>query len=208
MGFFEAYVFIRILIFFDVELKKYLRYHECSNELKKTVTPFIFFFREWYCKMGDVRRSQLNETQAKDISLLFEDFEGYCRDKTRQLRVRERRYRDIVKFARRQAEIIIFGAGDLGSGIYCYLRRCDTDNVVAFCDNDESRQGKRFLDRELLLPGVAVARYPKAAYIVSSARYGLDIAFQLIAMGIDPMKIYLNLDMNMWDASELPTLKI
>ena len=81
--------------------------------------------------------------------------------------------------------IVLFGASKFGSLVYAKLK--NEKNIIYFADNDSNKWGKLYEGIEVINP-IKVKDFKNVQIIISSS-YDLQIAEQLIAMGIKRFKI-------------------
>lgn len=88
-------------------------------------------------------------------------------------------------------KVVIFGASGGGRAV---LKACMGMgiNVVAFCDNDEKKQGNGFMDKPVIPPS-KIERYTLDGIIIGSAVYQEDIYRQIKGLkdkGIEIIKLW------------------
>lgn len=86
-------------------------------------------------------------------------------------------------------EFVIFGNGENGDIILDYLKKREI-KAVAFCDNDEKKQGTQYRDIEVLSLSEVRIKSPAAKYIVSVIEHRDEIAEQLESVGVFEESIF------------------
>ena len=80
-------------------------------------------------------------------------------------------------------DIVIFGTGNLGALVGCYLE-LSGKRAVAGIDNASWKWNKKINGLNILPPDEGVRRYPHAVYIIANAVHGWDMLKQLVQSGI------------------------
>ena len=124
------------------------------------------------------------------MSLLISDYKQFCLRAKEIAEHNKKLLCDWVLHLKQQPEIVLFGAGEIGGSVLCYLRRNNID-IVGFCDNDKKRWDTSYMNRPVYSPAEAAENYPSAVYVVSVIEeLAIDIKSQLVKSGVDPVNIY------------------
>lgn len=94
---------------------------------------------------------------------------------------------------------IIFGAGTYGRKA---LIEYGEDSIIAFVDNDVDRQGKTYLNKEIISLQTAIEKYNNVHFIVASI-YSSSIIKQLEEYGINDYSLYVNDTHGYYETSEI-----
>ena len=86
-------------------------------------------------------------------------------------------------------ETVLFGASKRGEMAYEKLK--DSYNVVAYVDNDKSKQGKSFCGLKVYNPEILKNYYYN---VIISSMYDVDIVKQLIEYGIKKFSLFEKVD--------------
>lgn len=87
-------------------------------------------------------------------------------------------------------DIIIFGTGNIGALVSCYLE-LNGNPAVAGIDNASWKWNEEINGLRILSPDEGVKRYPHAVYIVANAAHGWDMSKQLMKLGIKEDQIII-----------------
>lgn len=93
--------------------------------------------------------------------------------------------RDISK----EQEVIIFGVGDIGTGLYERLSEFEHNPVVCFCDNNPGKHGQMLYDKEIISPADAVTQYPLGTFVITVINHVNAVREQLMAFGVSEEQI-------------------
>ena len=173
----------------------YLGSGETSRKIQNRILRFKGIFQEAYDSMDDAARIWVNPVSYIKIKLLLDDSSQFYQRLRQQTEYDQKLLCDFIRYLNQQSTILIFGAGEIGGAVFCYLLRCGID-VVGFCDNNTSRWGESYMGRMIFSPTDAARQYPEGAFVISLADdYILGIKSQLMKFGIKPEKIcrYVNL---------------
>lgn len=86
--------------------------------------------------------------------------------------------------------IVIFGTGNLGALVRCYLE-LRGKAAVAGIDNASWKWNKEINGLNILSPDEGTRRYPHAFYIIANAAHGWDMSKQLAQLGIGEEQIVI-----------------
>ena len=157
----------------------------CSDELYASLSSFRGLFQKGYELFDITKRSWIDlGTRHEILMLLGSDYEHYCSMLKQSAQINQDLLREWIKFLKQQSELLLFGAGGVGGGVYCYLKRNELD-IIGFCDNDKNRWNKSYMGKKVYSPIEAATKYPKAVYLVTVSNYASDIKNQLIGSNIE-----------------------
>lgn len=80
----------------------------------------------------------------------------------------------------------IFGSGAYGKFVHMYLELHGAENIIAFCDNSKSIQGKVIQTLPVIRPEETIKNGFDAYYIIAAKNHTLEMKKQLIQMGVNP----------------------
>ena len=166
-----------------------------NDEIFDRALSFRKIFQAAYENADAAARSWISPEQSKEMLSFISDYKQFCTRSKQMAELNKKLLWDWVKFLKMQPEVVLFGAGEIGGSVYCYLKRNGVD-IIGFCDNNANRWGTRYMSRNVYSPPEIASKYPDAAYVISVGDdYTLGIKSQLIKSGIDPGKIcrYVNL---------------
>jgi glycosyltransferase involved in cell wall biosynthesis len=192
--------FIMFSHYFGEKLSRVM-YDEDSEEKAKAFRKFLL---DSYGTLGNTQRIWCDFDGSPAWFLFVNKFDTYCSFiKESAMNKTDMR----LRFARTCAEqkIIIFGCGDMGSRVYCYLRRCGL-NICGFCDNNGSRYGTTYMNQPVFSPQEAIERYGEALYVVAVAEnsHAENMRRQLICAGVEVKKICRSPMMDPYTVFEVP----
>ena len=192
----ESLVYFRFFESFSNTLRSAsLRNDLPPDEVTEKALSFASKFQSAIENSEFALRSWVLPGMSRDMSLLINDYKQFCiRAKEIAEHNRKLLY-DWVLHLKQQPEIVLFGAGEIGGSVLCYLR-CNGIDIVGFCDNDKQRWGTSYMNRKVFSPAEAAEKYPNAMYVVSVIEeLSIEIKSQLVKSGINPIKIcsYVNL---------------
>jgi glycosyltransferase involved in cell wall biosynthesis len=184
-------------LFLPAFLRRYFgAFHNClrlylyrvgyTAELEERVGPFRALFRKCYESLTFPQLSRSDLWPPVDLSLFFGDFELYCGVSLAQYLGNISANRSAAKYLREQREILICGVGENAASLYCYLKRCGLDNIVAFCS--DSAPGP-FCGIDAIDRHEAIRRFPNAVYVLSQSTNQIECKKTLRASGIAPERI-------------------
>lgn len=91
---------------------------------------------------------------------------------------------DLLDMIRIKKEVVVFGCGERGKGIYKKLKRDFPGHKLSFCDSNPRLVGKLCLDTKILSLEEVAKRSKEALFIVSAAKSAREMHEQLLDMGI------------------------
>lgn len=91
-------------------------------------------------------------------------------------------------------KVVIFGTGYYGTFLYMYLQVHDKDNVVGFCDNNQSLWNTAWQGVPIYSPNEIVKIVPDAVYLVANKLHAEDMKSQLESLGVSGNRIFLYKD--------------
>ncbi|WP_440894786.1 CDP-glycerol glycerophosphotransferase family protein [Amphibacillus sp. Q70] len=83
-------------------------------------------------------------------------------------------------------QVILFGASEMGKKAFIKLK--NTYKILYFCDNDPKKINKKWLGVEIISP--QELNKQKDALVIITSMYTLEIAQQLISLGIHTFAVY------------------
>lgn len=89
----------------------------------------------------------------------------------------------------KEENIVIFGTGKYGDFLYKTMLYNQITGVMAYCDNNKERQGKKLGKLPVLSPEEAVSVYKEAYFIITSKKHREDMKEQLEWLGVEKGKI-------------------
>lgn len=93
-------------------------------------------------------------------------------------------YNNFVQKMTEKKQIVIFCTGKAAKFAMCLLRMNRLENIVALCDNNKEKWGKKCYGHEVLPPREAFNRYPDAHYLVAKKANPEEIVQQLMDYGV------------------------
>lgn len=140
---------------------------------------------------GNFSLNFFSQDVYEDISILTESADKYLeRISLKAEKVRSHITEQMECIGERDS--VIFGCGDNGINLYWTLTKNHLENkVLAFCDNDEKKQGMHFANKKILSPEEASRTYSNANFIIANARYYNDIKRQLLKLGMSNDRIII-----------------
>lgn len=109
----------------------------------------------------------------------FEEFQGFMRQTKQAWQQTQTR----IEALDATADIVIFGTGNLGLLVKCYLERNGRE-AVAGIDNAAWKWNTVLNGLKILPPKEAVEQYPNAIYIIANANHCQDMLEQLRQLGV------------------------
>lgn len=97
-------------------------------------------------------------------------------------------FKGFLKSLESKDKIVIMGMGDNGKRLY---NICDEIryNVIALCDNNPDLQKIKYRNNSIISPEQAVRNYPDAVYVITSQVAVIQMAAQLMNLGINSNSI-------------------
>lgn len=89
-----------------------------------------------------------------------------------------------------EQEKVIFGMGNIGFLVNCYLEQCGMP-AVAGMDNDSEKWDQQINGLSVLSPEAGVKRYPNAIFIVANVNYANEMKKQLWELGVKEQNIII-----------------
>lgn len=104
----------------------------------------------------------------------------------------ENKNKKLMKYAKivQQNKAIIFGCGKWGKELLDLLKN-ERDNIICFCDNNESNWGNYIDGIKVLDPNTAITNCVNAKFVVAAKGYENQIIAQLEFMGVDKDNIII-----------------
>ncbi len=93
-------------------------------------------------------------------------------------------YGNFVREMAGKEQVVLFCTGKAAEYAMCLLRMNQLENIAAVCDNNPVKWGKDFHGWNILSPGEAVRRHPKAHYLVANRGCPEEVVRQLAEWGI------------------------
>lgn len=99
------------------------------------------------------------------------------------------------------AESLVFYSKSIVGGFVCsLLSAAGISKSIYFCDNDEKKQGTQYMNYPIVSVEEAVARKPRAIYIIANRNFNINMRNQLMELGINKSQICI------WMLDENPLL--
>lgn len=95
-----------------------------------------------------------------------------------------------IKGLKPEQEKVIFGVGNIGFLVNCYLEQSGRP-AVAGMDNDSGKWDQQINGLPVLSPKAGVERYPNAVFIVANVNYASEMKGQLREMGVKEQNIII-----------------
>jgi len=160
-----------------------------TEEIKTTIDLFRKRWAEVYGRISYRDAVVENMHSSLSFNLLLREQSEYDKFRKDIALMDKKRLRDFCEYIGEYNNVVIFGAGEVGTCTYGLLRKNDYNSVKAFTDNDEKKWGSTLMDIKVLSPKEAVEKYADALFVVANEAYYRDIYLQLKKMGIDDTKI-------------------
>lgn len=126
----------------------------------------------------------------KQLELMSREVDTYIRSVSIMSKVESELALDLVNACKDAHRIVIFGCGLYGRCALTFLRACNVgDNVVAYADNNSSKQGEIINYVPIVSVNDCIRDYPNALYIIASPANSESMKKQLIAGGINKTSI-------------------
>lgn len=93
-------------------------------------------------------------------------------------------YDEFVKEMAEKQQLVLVCTGKAAKFALCLLRMNRLENIVAVCDNNQSRWGEVYYGHEIMSPEETVRRYPNAHYLITKRANPEEIEKQLEGYGI------------------------
>ena len=87
------------------------------------------------------------------------------------------------------AEVVLFGCGQVGAAAYSMIRNSGLQNAATFCDNDPAKWETNYMGRPVLSPEAAVRQFPAAHFVIANRVHQDAIKKQLLMLGISEERI-------------------
>ncbi|MCI9359419.1 MAG: glycosyltransferase [Hungatella sp.] len=166
------------LLRFDKTARKDL-FERCYYELEKDRETLMLFDDKAFS-------NAIHDFLRKSREQVWEDIEESYRQTKKE---ENRRYTLLENITDRQ--IVIFGCGVQGRGLFDYLKSVGADNqVLCFTDNAEELWGTELRGHFILSPMEAIEKYPDLLYVIANKYHGEEINRQLQRLGIKKSNIY------------------
>jgi glycosyltransferase involved in cell wall biosynthesis len=185
----ESLIYSRFFNLFASMLQRNsLRRDLSSGDFEEDIQCFSELFHKGFKKLDKAKCSWMGLGLLHEIEILFSSTpeQFYSRHK-KSAQVGEKLLYKWTEFLKQQSEIILFGAGNIGSYVYCYLKRCGID-IVGFCDNKEKRFNTDYMGKKIFSLKEASKAYPNAMYVTTTAA-AENIKKQLVSFGIQDCNI-------------------
>lgn len=174
-----------------IALKPYvelLRYGNPAEGTKEALEEFRIILKDFW-EQGILEQLSVTPDLWLEIRMFVEKpdfYDYYAHLKASAVKTAVQNF---LKKIVEKRHIIIFGSGYVGSCAYCMIRNNGIENVVAFCDNDQSKWGSIYMGRHVMSPKDAVECFSDAYYIIANAEYLDEIQEQLLGYGVSRQQI-------------------
>lgn len=154
-------------------------FERCYYELERDRKTLMLFD-------NNVSSKAIHDFLRKSREKIWEDIE----ESYRQIQKAENsRYTLLENLI--DCQIVIFGCGVRGRGIFDYLKSVGVDNqVLCFTDNAEELWGTELRGHIILSPAETIEKYPDLLYVIANRYHGEEINRQLKRLGIKESNIY------------------
>lgn len=98
---------------------------------------------------------------------------------------------DLLDKAKSAETIIFYSKSIVGGFVYCILKTAGINVPVYFCDNDEKKQGTRYMSVPVIGVEEAVWKNPNALYIIANRRFDQSMRQQLLRLGVAKAQMYV-----------------
>lgn len=202
---FRAAVFNRCFHMFGAYFD-YAKFHGVNDVVSQDdITKFMRYLADCYRELDyvEIRNNRLDA--ALSLSVLenrdsFEKVRYYIDSSERKLLI------DFFEQVKKRS-LVIFGAGENGTSVYAFLRNNNVETVLCFCDNDESKAGKKIMDQICIRPETLQeqfgAKLSEILFIVTVETHFRDIRLQLEKIGISSENIILSIGVLPHNAFEI-----
>lgn len=179
---------------YDILKARLMQYFYGQGVRESEVNSIVECYRQELLdgiKGGNFSLNFLEQSVYEDMSVLAESADKYV--ERISLRAEKLRTHVIAQLeCIGEKNSVIFGCGDNGFNLYWILTRNHLENkILAFCDNDERKQGMEYLNKKILSPEEANKKYPNANFIIANAKYYNDIRRQLLKLGVNNNRIII-----------------
>jgi hypothetical protein len=159
--------------------------------LFEEVKVFREFILDAYHAFNDAERTWTVSCDSFLWSLFVDDFDLYCAFMKESAAKRLETCSEFARLCERQMKLMIFGCGNVGGGVYCYLKRNGLKNTMGFCDNDSRQWGGTYVGQTVFSPAEAMEKHKDAMYVLAVANpyHTESLRRQLIDGGIRVEKI-------------------
>ena len=142
-----------------------------------------------FLRRGFLNRSSVSEDAWLEIRMFVEnpgfyDYFAHLKAETASETVRI-----FLEYISSKKQVILFGSGYVGSCAYCLIRNNGIQNIVAFCDNNQSKWNTPHMGCPVISPELAIKQFPDAYFIITNAAHSNAIRKQLYDYGIIQQQI-------------------
>ncbi len=162
-------------------------YNNISDEMKEEYLPVFYKDIREEMESESYSGTALSEKECEfcDISMhSLKDFKAFLENED-MLRKNEEKKLDEIDVA---GDTVIFGTGNLGMLVNCYLERKGKQAVTGI-DNASWKWGEEVYGLPVISPEEGVRKYPDAVYIIANAAHGQEMREQLKYLGISDERI-------------------
>lgn len=127
----------------------------------------------------------------KGFHLLLESedlFDKYVRVTSR---LERDRIRSVLQAIKCKDQVVIYGCGKRGTGAHAFLVNNKCDNLVAFCDGNESKWNEKINGLKVISPDIAVQKYPNAVFLITATGAQGEIRKHLNELQVDKANIMI-----------------
>ena len=166
-------------------LRRYLYRHGATDELIERVEIFRKSFLTHYSALSFPQLSRSDLWPPQDLVLFADDFARYCKDSLTKYESEYSAHMQAAAYLAGCEALVIYGAGENASAVYCYLSRCGLQNIKAFCPAGYGEIKGLFHGLELLPIEQATKAYPAAIFIITSSAGNPNMEKQrLLSVGV------------------------
>lgn len=135
-----------------------------------------------------IKEADFLKSEWEDLQLFLEDKHALYDKYFKSFLLKKQQMTEIMEMSNK-GKVIIFGFGQLGMFIHAQILKHGLGNVIAYCDNQEEKQGSTFWGISILKPEKAVILYPDACFVIANRRNSWDMKNQLKSMGVRQERI-------------------
>ena len=169
----------------------FVTYERLAPHLKPEFADrFYREIKEGY-EEGWIRRELFDEYELKYLDILLTSKEEFERALASQKLGMEKKRKNLFQRISNYPHCVIFSAGSHGCNLQVMLRQDFQINIVAFCDNDMLKYGKKINGVKVLSLEKTVELFPDCIYLVANKKYSSEIQKQLEFAGIKQESIII-----------------
>lgn len=187
---FAGAIWDKMIRLFRWKLRTYFQYNRNMDDLHHIADKWEEIFSDGI-KNNAINMYSVGYNEWRDLNMFLDNRQAFFDRLYFEEEFLYKAYQEFLRKVKSLPNIIIVSCGDVGRNLSSLLLANGVKNIIGFCDNDESKWGKKFNG----IPINQFAKYDNTYYIIASSNYYSQLYTQLLGLNIEddnivPFRLY------------------